>query len=245
LYALNPSKEEYNMRSQSPRFARFTLPALATLFVLASSAVAGPPLICHAFDIGNAKSLRWVSHDWNLTGGENYDTNNLAGDTLAILDASKVPLVHMETLRRATLYARKDPVAAKQLLLRLVARAQSSESSSNPDAFALFDAAYLTEAYKQWLGEKNQNPANGLDGFIWIKKAIQLGGNDPQMEFAAALITLRGPEAEHQEYAQKATNGAKNDELLARNLASHFLGSQSLTMSEMILENIPAKVARQ
>ena len=233
------------MRSKSIRFVRFTLPALATLFVLASSAVAGPPLICHAFDIGNAKSLPWISHDWNLTGGENYDTNNLAGDSLAILDGSKVPLVHMETLRRATLYARKDPMAAKQLLLKLVARAQSSESSSNRDAFALFDAAYLTEAYKQWLGEKNQNPANGLDGLTWIKKAIQLRGNDPQMEFAAALITLRGPEAEHQEYAQKATNGAKNDELLARNLATHFLGSQSPTMAEMIRENTQAKVARQ
>ena len=233
------------MRSKSLPFLRLTLPALATLFVLASSAMAGPPLICHAFDIGNAKSLPWISHDWNLTGGENYDTNNLAGDTLAILDAGKVPLVHMETLRRATLYARKDPVAAKQLLLKLVARAQSSESSSNPDAFALFDAAYLTEAYKQWLGEKNQNPANGLDGFSWIKKAIQLRGNDPQMEFAAALITLRGPEAEHQEYAQKTTNGAKNDELLARNLASHFLGSQSPTMAEMILQGTTAKVARQ
>jgi len=245
LYAPNPYKEEFSMHSKSLCFARFTLPALATLFVLAGSSVAGPPLICHAFDIGNAKSLPWVSHDWNLTGGENYDTNNLAGDALAILDASKVPLVHMETLRRATLYARKDPVAAKQLLLKLVARAQSSESSSNPDAFALFDAAYLTEAYKQWLGEKNQNPANGLDGLTWIKKAIQLRGNDPQMEFAAALITLRGPEAEHQEYAQKATNGAKNDQLLARNLTSHFLGSESPTMAEMILQTIPAKVARQ
>ena len=233
------------MRLKPLRFVRFTLLALATLFVLASSAVAGPPLVCHPFDIGNAKSLPWISHDWNLSGGENYDTKNLSSDTIAILDASRVPLVHMETLRRATLYARKDPVAAKQLLLTLVARAQSSASSSNPDAFALFDAAYLTEAYKQWLGEKNQNPANGLDGLTWIKKAIQLRGNDPQMEFAAALITLRGPEAEHQEYAQKATNGAKNDQLLARNLATHFLGSQSPTMAEMILQTIPAKVARQ
>jgi len=123
--------------------------------------------------------------------------------------------------------------------LKLVARAQSSESSSNPDAFALFDAAYLTEAYKQWLGEKN--PANGLDGFTWMKKAIQLRGNDPQMEFAAALITLGGPESEHREYAQKATTGAKNDQLLARNLATRFLGSQSPTMAEMILKNDSAK----
>jgi len=233
------------MHSQSLRFVRFILPALATFFVLTNAAVAGPPLICHSFDIGNARSLPWISHDWNLTGGENYDTNRLAGDTVAILDENRVPLIHMETLRRATLYARKDPVAAKRLLMELVARAQSSESSPHPDAFALFDAAYLTEAYKQWLGGKNQNPANGLDGSAWISKAIELRGNDPQMEFAAALITLGGPEAEHQKHVQKATAGATNDELLARNLAIRFLGPQSPTMAEMIIGGNSTKVAKQ
>jgi len=227
------------------RSIRFTLPALATLFILASAAVAGPPLICHAFDIGNAKSLPWVSHDWSLTGGENYDTHGLASDTLAILSESQSPLVHMETLRRATLYARTDRQAAKQLLLQLVARARSNESASHPDAFAFFDAAYLVEAYKQWLGEGGGNPANGLDGLSWIKKAIQLRGNDPQMEFAAALITLRGPEAEHQAYAQQAIAGAKSDELLSRNLQTHFLGAQSQTMAELIQKNDGTKVAKQ
>jgi hypothetical protein len=224
------------------------LTAIAIFCVLATAAVAGPPLICHTFDIGKAKSLPWISHDWNLSGAENYDTHNLAGDTLAVLNASQVPLVHMETLRRATLYARKDPVAAKQLLLQLVARAKSSEASSSPDAFALFDAAYLTEAFQQWLGEKGENPANGLDGLPGIKYAMQLRPNDPQLAFAAALVTLHGSEAEHRKYAQLAA-GAKNDELLKRNLATHFLGAQTPTMAEMILKNDSAKsetrVARQ
>ncbi len=233
------------MRSKLLNGFRFTLPAFAALFILVSAAVAGPPLICHPFDIGNAKSLPWISHNWNLSGGENYDTHNLASDTLGILDGSQVPLVHMETLRRATLYARKDPLAAKQLLVQLVTRARSTEAGSHPDAFAFFDAAYLAEAYKQWLGEGGGNPANGLDGLSWIKKAIELSGNDAQMEFAAALITLHGPEAEHQTYAQHAAAGAKNDDLLARNLASHFLGAQSQTMAEMILTNNGIKVARQ
>ncbi len=237
------------MHPNSLRLFRLTLIAIATSFVYASAASAGPPLICHAFDIDNAKSLPWISHDWNLSGTENYDTHYLANDTLAILNASQVPLVHMETLRRATLYARKDTVAARQLLLQLVARAKSSEASSSPDPFALFDAAYLTEAYKQWLGEKGENPANGIDGLPWIKHALQLRPNNPQMAFAAALITLRGPETEHREYTQMATAGAKNDELLKRNLAAHFLGSQSPTMAEMILKNDSAKsetkVARQ
>src|SRR5258708_37631081 len=113
------------MLSKSLRFFRFTLPAFTALFLMVSAAVAGPPLICHAFDIGNAKSLPWVSHDWNLSGGENYDTHHLAGDSLALLRSSDAALVHMGTIPRATLYARPDPVAAKQLLLQIVARAQS------------------------------------------------------------------------------------------------------------------------
>jgi hypothetical protein len=237
------------MYPKSFRLVRLTLTAISTFFVLASAAVAGPPLICHAFDIANAKSLPWISHDWNLSGVENYDTHHLANDTLAILNASQVPLVHMETLRRATLYAGKDPVAAKQLLLQLVARAKSTEASSAPDALALFDAAYLTEAYKQWPGEKGENLANGLDGISWIKHAMQLRPSDSQMAFAAALITLHGPEAEHREYAQIAAAGANNDELLKRNLATRFLGAQSQTMAEMILKNdstkSETKVARQ
>ena len=71
-----------------------------TLFVLAMTAWAGPPLVCHAFDIGGAKSLPWTGDSWNLTGNESYDTKHLAGDTIAILDGDSTVLVHMETLRR-------------------------------------------------------------------------------------------------------------------------------------------------
>jgi hypothetical protein len=186
-----------------------------------------------------------VSHDWNLAGNEGYDTHNLAADTVAILDSSKATLVHMETLRRATLYTRKDSQAAKQLLLKLTARAEAAESEVHPDALAVFDAGYLAETYKQWLGEGAQNPANGLDGYARVQKALRLGGDNPQMEFAAALITLTGPQAEHQEHAAKAMAGAKTDRDLARNLSTRFLGPQSQTMAEMIMRNGEPKVARQ
>lgn len=231
------------MRQQLNKF-RASLVGFLALCLAASPAWAGPPLICHAFDIGNAKSLPWVSHDWNLTGGESYDTGELSKDTVALLDASRVTLVHMETLRRAALYARKDASAAKQLLLTLTARAEAAERSAQPDALAIFDAGYLTEAYKQWLGEGAQNPANGLDGYVQVKKALRHRGGDAQMEFAAALITLRGPDADRQEHAQKAIAGAKTDELLARNLNSHFRG-QSQTMASMIQQDKDTKVAKQ
>lgn len=223
---------------------RFLVGSLLALSVLAAAALAGPPLICHQFDIGNAKSLPWISHDWNLTGSEGYDTAKLASHTIAILDADSTVLVHMETLRRATLYARKDPRAAKELLTRLVVRAESAVGSSDTKALAAFDAGYLAEAYKQWLGRNaadESNPAKGLDGYALVKKAIQLRGNDPQMEFAAALIALEGPAGEQMEHAQKALAGAKNDPLLARNLSARFLGSQSQTLAEMISRTKYAK----
>jgi hypothetical protein len=213
--------------------ARFIFAALASLSLFAGAALAGPPLICHSFDIDGAKSLPLVSHDWNLGGGENYDTNKLAADTISILDSSQVTLVHMETLRRATLYARKDPVAAKQLLVRLIARSDAAQASSHPSALAIFDAGYLAEAYKQWLGEQN-NPAQKFGGYTLVEKAIQFRGNDPQMEFAAALISVSNPSADSQDHAQKAIAGAKTDALLARNLSARFLGPQSDTFSTMI-----------
>src|SRR5437667_12582915 len=126
---------------------------VAVLLVLTAVAQAGPPLICHTIEIGQAKSLPWISHSWNLSGGENYDTKNLARDTLEILAPDTPVLVRMETLRRATLYARKDPIAAKELLARLHARATSAQSSGHPDALAWFDVGYLVESYKPWTGQ--------------------------------------------------------------------------------------------
>lgn len=232
--------------------ARIAISFVAALLCFASVAKAGPPLICHTIDIGQAKSLPWISHDWNLSGGETYDTKNLVRDTLEILVPDTPVLVRMETLRRATLYARKDPLAAKELLARLHARASSAESSGHPDALAWFDAGYLTETYKQWIGQKlphmtdgmrlDPNPAAGVDGYALVKKALGLrarsqNGDGPQMEFAAALITLSGPQEEHRQHALRAIAGAKTDPLLGQNLASHFIGPQSQTMSDLLAKN--------
>ena len=224
--------------------------SLSTLFLLALSflaavAFAGPPLICHAFDIGGAKSLPWISESWNLTGEESYNSRNLATDAIAILDSNSTVLVHMETLRRATLFARKDPQAAKELLTRLVARYESTASSGHPNALAIFDAGYLAEAYEQWLGKDGSNPAYNFDGYGLVKKAIQLRGDDPQMEFAAALIAVEGAASDRLEHAQRALAGSKSDPLLARNLASRFGGPNTMTLAELISQNSATKVARQ
>jgi len=237
------------MTSQQISSPRFAIVLIAALLCFAAVAQAGPPLICHAFEIGNAKSLPWISHSWNLSGGETYETRNLVRDTLDILGSNTPVLVRMETLRRATLYARKDPVAAKELLAKLHARATAAESAGHPDALAWFDVGYLAETYKQWIGQgwmrvskDEQNPAAGVDGYALVEKALALrgpsqSGNEAQMEFAAALITLSGPRDAHREHAQKAIAGAKSDPLLAQNLASRFTGPQTETMSELLAKN--------
>lgn len=207
---------------KSRLFSRTIIGMTALLLGFAASLKAGPPLICHPIDIGQAKSLPLV--DWNQKEKGEYDVTNLTRDTLAILTPGTSVLVRMETLRRATLFARQDPQVAKELLTRLHLRAVDSDAAGRPDALAWFDFGYLAETYKQWMGKDEPNPARALDGYNYVKKAISLRASDPEMEFAAALITLRGPEGDHQAHLQKALAGSGSDPLLARNLASRFNG---------------------
>jgi hypothetical protein len=220
----------------SHAFSRLTISIVAVLLGFTTFAQAGPPLICHPIEIGQAKSLPWV--EFNHRGRTDYDLKNLSRDTLAILDSHTPVLVRMETLRRATIYARHDTQVAKELITRLQERAANSDAAGRPDALAWFDVGYLAEAYKQWMGQGEPNPASGLDGYGWVKRAISLRGQDPQMEFAAALITVGGPEADHQEHVQKAAGGAKIDPLLARNLATHFMVNKGKTASEMLAREL-------
>jgi hypothetical protein len=201
--------------------SRLATGVAATLFGLTTFAHAGPPLICHAIQIGQAKTLPWVDLNYQKGSG-GYDLKNLVGDTLAILDADTPVLVRMETLRRATIYARQDPRVAKELLTRLVARTDDADGG-NAGALAWFDAGYLAETYKQWMGRGEPNPASGIDGYGWVTKAISLRGSDAEMEFAAALITIMsGVERDHSGHVERAAAGAKSDPLLAQNLASMF-----------------------
>ncbi len=231
------------MKPLTMRSTRAFAGILTALLFLVTSAQAGPPLICHTIEIGQAKSLPWTNRGWNLTGNENYDLKNLVPDTLAILDSGAPVLVRMETLRRATLYARQNPQVAKELLTKLVARATASENAGRPDALALFDAGYLAECYKQWIGKNlphmtdnlpmDANPAANFDGYALVTKAISLRGQDPEMEFAAALITLESLQASHEQHVLRATAGAKDDSLLAQNLKTRYMGDGGLTVADL------------
>src|SRR5580704_17693892 len=149
--------------------SRIAISVAAVVLGLSAVALAGPPLICHPVAIGEAKSLPSVDLNYRKGSGS-YDLNNLTRDTLAILDSNAPVLVRMETLRRATIYARQDPQVAKELLTRLQMRAANSDAAGQ--ALAWYDLGYLDETYKQWIGKSDPNPATGLDGYSLIKQAL-------------------------------------------------------------------------
>ena len=212
----------------SHSLSRVAISIVAVVLGFSTVALAGPPLICHPIAIGEAKSLPWVDLNYQKGSGS-YDLKNLTADTLVILDSNPSVLVRMETLRRATIYARQDPQVAKELLTRLHARAANSDAG-NAAALAWFDVGYLAETYNRWMGD-GPNPARGLDGYGWVRKAISLRGSDPEMEFAAALIAFSVSESDRSLHVEKAMAGAKTDPLLAQNLSSFF---NHQTIAEML-----------
>jgi hypothetical protein len=208
---------------------RYVAAILAALLILSAPALAGPPLVCHPINIGSARSLPWSSSTWNLSGHERYDINHLVSDTLALLAPNTPLLVRMETIRRAVLYSQTSPIVAKDLFNAVESRATAHQS----DALAVFDFGYLIETYGQAdlafrmshrapSGSEPFNPATGLDGYPWVKKAIRMRGQDPAMEFAAALITTEISKRDYQGHVQMAKSGANEDPLLALNIATHF-----------------------
>jgi hypothetical protein len=203
---------------------------------VARPALAGPPLLCHPYDIGAAQSLPWQGRDW-WPGRADYKVANLVADTQALLTPSTPVIVRMETLRRATIYAARDRAVAAQLLATVTERARSLEREGQPDALAWMDAAYLTEAVREIADLANMSKSTpfdeavravkgltaGADGYALILKSLELRPDDPSIEFAAALIAERdrgsaGHPPTFDRHARKARAGAGRDALLERNL---------------------------
>lgn len=215
---MNPTFVEVKMMRH-----RFTLALAVFVFALAPSlAKAGPPLLCFPMSIGDSASLPWGAGAWNSPRAD-YDRARLADDTVALLSSQARTLVRMETLRRAVIYAASDEAAAKKLFGALRARAAQAGGKS-ADPRALFDLGYAAEAYRQTKHalslERLVDPPE--DGYALIRQALKARGPDPEMEYAAALVTsgrmFRGVSDEH---LRAAIAGAKTDADLARTIAAH------------------------
>jgi hypothetical protein len=112
------------------RRALLSASTFVVTLAVAGTALAGPPLICHPFDIGTARSLPIGPADGGWSSiDRTYDRSRLVTDTLALLTPSTPTLVRMETLRRATMYVTDDVAAAGQLLQALRARASKTPAT--------------------------------------------------------------------------------------------------------------------
>ena len=184
---------------------------------LSTYALAGPPLVCHPFDISGTQSLPW-GDGWDRPD-PNYDRAHLPADTLAILTPQAPVLVRMETLRRAALYSTESPAEGYELLARLLARARAG------DKLSLFDAGYLVETFKQAHLANKPLLAAGIDGRVWVSEAIRSGAGDTaSMEFAASLMESgTQPGRWPNDHSRRAQSGAAGNPLLARNLKNFGL----------------------
>ncbi|MEM7228133.1 MAG: hypothetical protein AAF432_04880 [Planctomycetota bacterium] len=197
------------------------VPALACMLALfiVTTAHAGPPAVCHPIDIGDATSLPMGQGP--VQPDKAYDRDRLIADTLTILDESDDPLVHIETLRRATVYVRKDRRQAKRLLEAVLARTRPEGASAN--ALVWLDAGFLAQALRQ--GEvridKDLGARKNITGYAWMHKAIELEPNDARYEFAAAIVTVMDNSRLHRSHVKRANALAEKDSLVARNLAHH------------------------
>ncbi len=207
--------------------------ALLITATIQQPALAGPPLICHPIEIGNAKSLPWAGKEWRDVK-KDYDLNRLVGDTLALLQPETPVLARMETLRRATVYAVwakrdnevgitvKDNKIAEELQAKLMERVREAVRLNQSVALALFDAGYLDSCYKQAGYKSSVNTPNLAEGYAMVRKGSAHMGGNPEIEFALAIISEHPRQATHQEHLQKAIAGAKDGSLLAQNLVKHF-----------------------
>jgi hypothetical protein len=215
------------MSKQSQLIRRSAI-ALALLLATAGAAEAGPPLICHAFDAGQAPLLPWGQGPGWDSPDRSYDVSRLVADTVRLLSPEAPVLARMENLRRATIYAARNRRIAVELLGALTERAQAGGGSRDP--LAWFDAGYLVESFRQashiykWdmltPAERERwslrTEPKGTDGYALVIKAIGMAGASPEMEFAASLMKEGAVGAEHR---RRAVAGARAGTLLAKNLA--------------------------
>lgn len=216
------------------RGLRFLILALLAVAATARPALAGPPLLCHPFDIGSATSLPWSGASSWFDGQPGYDLQRLVQDTEALLTPATPVVVRMETLRRAAIYAGRDPLVAKRLFLTINDRVRTaSAGAKQTDALAVFDAGYLAATFREIgrLGPGTYQRAaldgpavealvNGADGYALVQKSLVLRPGDPAIEFAAAIIARSTPDrrADFGAHAQKARAGAPQDALLLKNV---------------------------
>lgn len=188
----------------------------------------GPPLVCVPFEIGDAKSLPWGEGAFDKKA--RYANNRLVDDTLGVLKTTESTLVRMETLRRATVYA--DAGAARELLARLAWIAldieSSPESTQEARARAWYDAGFFAACLWHMGTDLDWKPgwSEGVQGYAWMARAIELEGSDPAMQLGAACAAHPGMRDSkrdlYERHMRAALAGAAPDSPEARSIRTHL-----------------------
>jgi hypothetical protein len=219
---------------ESPMFRHPLRAAVAAIVLLvgltvARPALAGPPLLCHPFNIEGARSLPWNDTGEWLQGRTDYDLKSLVADTDALLTSSTPVIVRMETLRRAAIYASRDRDVAGRLLSSLTERVKDAGTAPRARSLALLDLAYVTEALREitYLDGKPEFHGSAQrikpliadsDGYAMAKASLAAQPDEPALEFAVALIAADRDRAGYEAHAARAKAGAKRDHLLSLNI---------------------------
>jgi hypothetical protein len=211
---------------------------LATGAWAGAGAMFGPPIICSRLDIGEARTI---------PEGESMSAKELVKQVAAALAAERSPLVHMETIRRASVLVAKTPEGQRsalgwELLGRSACQALEQEAAGTPDALAWFDAGFWAASLDQAGVSMGSKPgaADDVPGYAYARKALQLAHRTPEapaaeMEFGAALMAHPGmrnagkasydPNLGKQQYdghLALAAAGAPKGSLLEQNITAHF-----------------------
>ena len=198
------------------------LTAFAVTLAVAAPAVAGPPLLCHPFDIGSAQSLPWDGTRGWSHGRSDYSLKSLVQDTERLVQPDTPVVLRMETMRRAAIYATQDPAVAAALLDALGSPARVSR-----DPLASLDVAYAIEALNQitMLGPGSEfgdrlagvkRVLAGRNAAPLVEAAAKARPSDPAVSFAAAMILMGKDKDAYRSHATRAR--ASEDALVRKNL---------------------------
>lgn len=196
-----------------------------SLSTLAPSALAGPPIMCHQLEIGEAKSLPFGSGSFDRS--KELKADKVVDRTLELLKTERSTLVRMETLRRAVVYIDRDQALATELLAKVSWIAMDAEAGGKPSAVSWLDAGFLAACYAEMNVPLDWRPgvADGVNGYAWIRRAAELAPQDAELQFAAALVTHpamhTSTKAQHDAHLRRAAAGAAKGSLLETNLAAH------------------------
>lgn len=156
---------------------RSFIAAAVVVFTFAAPALAGPPLICHPFTTDGGGLIAWgTGPGWN-TPDRGYDIKRLVADTTALLSADAPVITRMENIRRATIYAMRDPQVANQLLKSVIDRALATSTNGDGTRECGDGICRVTDdSGLHGLGASRQGAGSGQEGIASGEEPGDVGG---------------------------------------------------------------------